>query len=167
MLRIPVLLLMIVAGLSAGPARGQRVPLLDLRPAFFKSAERLRRNRSKERPGLFCAGKRYRGLNVPASARLGFDLDAAFQRFEVKVGVLDGGRGAVRFKVLGDGKVLAATPPLFPGAAPVALEVSLERVLLLELVSFREGSGGSRGAWLEGTLESVAGRDLGGGGVLR
>jgi hypothetical protein len=98
---------------------------------------------------------------VPASARVGFDVDAAFQRFTVKVGVLDGGRGAVRFKVLGDGKVLASTPPLFPGAAPVELEVSLERVLLLELVTIAEGSGGSRGAWLDGELESVRGADLG------
>ena len=136
------------------------MPLLDLRPAFFKSPERLRRNRTRAKAGLTCDGVRYRGLSVPASSRIGFDLDAAFQFFTVHVGVLDGGRGPVRFKILGDGKVLASTPPVFPGAEPVTLGVSLEHVLLLELVTIAEGAGGSTGGWLEGELVSVPGRNL-------
>ena len=147
------------AARAAGP-RPAPIPLLDLKPAFVKGRDIVRRNRTVTRAGLYLSGERYRGLNVPSQCRLGFDLDGVFESFEVGVGVLDGGRGPIRFRVLGDGQVLAATPPLFPGAEPLRLRVDLTRVLLLELETEGDAAGSSRGAFVDGTLQPAEGKDL-------
>jgi hypothetical protein len=147
----------------AAASRPAPVSLLDLRPSFVKARDLVRRNRTVLRPGLFLVGKRYRGLNVPSSCRIGFDLDGVFESFEVTVGVLDGGREPIRFRLLGDGQVLAATPPLFPGAEPVRLRVDLSRVLLLELESEVDAGnvrGNSRGGFVDGLLQPAEGKDL-------
>ena len=110
--------------LGAAPT-GTRITLLDLRPSFLKPGNQpLLRNGTRKKPGLFIAEKRYRGLNAPLPSRVGFDLELTFTRFSVKVGLLDGAHKSAQavFRVLGDGKVLAATPPLFPGQAPFVMD---------------------------------------------
>lgn len=151
-----VCLLAALAGAGAGP--GRLVPLLDLVPDFVKGG-RLLRNRTTTRPGIFVGGQRYRGFNVPGAGRLGFHVEGAFEKIEVKVGVLDGegeGEGGVSFRVLGDGIALASTPPLFAGNPPVPLSVAIRNVLLLELIT----EGGGRAAWVEGKLTAAPDRDL-------
>jgi len=86
------------------------------------------------------------------------NLDARFSKLTVWVGVLDGGSHPIRFKVIGRGKTLASTPPLFPGKEPVKLEVDLDGVLLLELVN--SGVGASRAAWIGGVLRGAPDMDL-------
>ncbi len=154
-------LLLLASAASAAPA-GQHIVLLDLTPSFAKPAKmatRVLRNRTLNRPGLFLGGKQYRGLNCHCPSRVGFDLQATFSSFRVKVGVLDGSPSKnVTFRILGDGKVLAATPPLFVGTPPVPLEVSVKNVFLLELVV--DGTGHARGAWIDGVLTADPDRDL-------
>jgi len=154
-----VLALLLASSASAAPRGGRKVPLRDLIASFEKGASRVLRSRTTQAPGLFVGGVQLRGLNVPARSRIGFDLDARFSKLTVWVGVLDGGKGPLRFSVVGRGKTLVSTPPLFPGVAPVKLEVPLDGVLLLELVT--EGEGASRGAWIDGELVGAPGKDLG------
>lgn len=132
------------------------VPLRDLKPSFVKSSSRIERSRYRNKPGLWVAGRRHRGLSVPAGSRIGFDLDGDFTLLRIKVAMLDGTKGPMRFFVKGKGNVLAATPPLFPGAKPLELEVPLDGVLLLEL----EATGRGRGAWIGGELVGADGKDL-------
>lgn len=132
------------------------VPLLDLRPGFAQGG-RILRNRTPAKPGLYLAGKRYRGFNCPVPCRFGFDVRGAFARFTVRLGVLEGAAGAT-FRLLGDGRVLAATPPLFAGAEPIAVEVDVRDVLLLEVAI--EGAATSRAAVVEGFLHPAPGKDV-------
>jgi hypothetical protein len=135
------------------------VPLLDLVPSFEKG--RALRNRTERSPGIFVAKKRHRGLNAPVPCRIGWQLDGAFERMELKVGVLDGSpAGGVVFRLLGDGEPLLATPPLFPDAPPIPLNVTLKNVLLLELVT--EGPAGSRAAVVDARFGALPDRDLSG-----
>jgi len=135
-----------VAGIAAaGPPT---IPLRDLRPAYVRPDGRVLRSRHAGKPGLPAGGVRHRGLNVPGSCRMGFDLDGCFDALRVKVAALEGSKGPVRFLVHGRGRVLAATPPLFPGAKALELDVPLDGALLLELETRGEG----RGGWIEGQL---------------
>ena len=149
-------LLLTAAPLLAGPKAP--VPLRDLKPRFVNGRERLLRNRLPRSPGLPVAKKTRRGLSSLVPFRAGFEIDAAFERFVVSVGVIDGGREPVVFRILGDGRPLASTPPLFAGAKPVTLDVRLEGVILLELAA--EGAGKARGVFMEGKLWGAEGRDL-------
>jgi hypothetical protein len=142
---------------AAGPHGKTPVPLRDLKTRFSRT--RLYRSRTAAAPGLFLREKRYRGLCCLVPGRLGYDVDGHFARFTVSVGVLDGGRQPVRFAVYGDGKALASTPPLFAGTAPVALDVALDGVVLLELAA--DGPGQAYAAWLDGKLYGAPGKDLG------
>jgi len=135
------------------------VPLRDLIPAYTKSGERVYRSRDNVTAGLYIGKQRYRGLCVAANCRIGYEIDARFARLKLRVGVLDRSRGPIRFSVIGKGQTLASTPPLFPGAKPVELDVPLDGVLLLELVT--SGKGRDRGAWIEGKLYGAKGKDLG------
>ncbi|MHC4846973.1 MAG: NPCBM/NEW2 domain-containing protein [Planctomycetota bacterium] len=146
----------LIASTAIAKPPGKKIPLRDLHPAYVKSSARVLRSRSSSKPGLFVAAKRYRGLNVPAKSRIGYDLEGNFATLRVKVAVLDGSKGPLRFFVHGRGRVLAATPPLFPGVKPLELEIPLEGVLLLEL----EAKGRGRGAWIEGVLQGADGEDL-------
>ena len=134
------------------------VALRDIKPAFVHGGDILR-SRTSRLPGLAIRGKPHRGLNCPSPSRAGFHVDASFKRLRVDVAVLDGSRKPVAFKVIGDGRTLAATPPLFAGDKPLRLDVDITRVLLLELVAL--GDGQARALWLGGTLFPVEGRDLG------
>ena len=134
------------------------MPLRDLIPAFTKSEDRVYRSRDGATAGLFIGKKRYRGLGVSTRCRLGYEVDAQFARFKVRVGVLDRSGGPIRFSILGKGQTLASTPPLFPGAQPIELDVPLDGVLLLELVT--SGQGRHRGAWIEGKLYGAKDKNL-------
>jgi hypothetical protein len=157
MRRVTLVVLALALAAGAAPRAGTPIPLLDLRPGFSKGGK-LYRNRTREKPGLFLKGKRCRGLNAAVPSRAGFDLDGSFLRFRVRVGALDGSEDPVRFRILGDGRVLAATPPLFAGAEPLVLDVGVERVLLLELVT--EGESDARAAWVDGELVPLRDHDL-------
>jgi hypothetical protein len=148
---LSALLLLLVPAFAIDP-----VSLLDLQPGFVQGG-RILRNRTPAKPGLFLAGKRYRGYNCPVPCRVGFDLRGAFARFRVRLGVLEGAAGAT-FRVLGDGRVLAATPPLFPNAEPILVEVDVGDVLLLEIAM--GGAPTSRAAVVEGLLDPAEGKDL-------
>ena len=144
----------------AAPEAGRAVPFLDLIPAYEKAGKyRVLRNRTGNEAGLTVGGKPMRGLNCPAPSRIGFLLEGVFERMEIEVGVLQrgGGRG-VTVRVLGDGRVLASTPPLFVGQQPVRLEFALRNVVLLEFVA--EGPRGSRVVWGNGSLWGGKDRDL-------
>ncbi|MHC4958304.1 MAG: NPCBM/NEW2 domain-containing protein [Planctomycetota bacterium] len=142
----------------AGPHGNPPVALRDIKPGFAKGG-RVLRSRTPKKPGLFVKGKRHRGLNSPVPGRFGVDVDATFQKFTVEVAALDGSRGAVAFKVVGDGRVLAATPPLFAGSSPVKLEVDVSNVLLLEFIAEGERA---RAAWIGGRLWPADGKDTAG-----
>jgi len=131
------------------------VPLRDLAPRFGK----VYRSRTPDRAGLFVGGERHRGLCLRVPGRAGFELDEAFSRFEVRVAVVDGAAKPVRFSILGDGKPLASTPPLFPDAKPLELTVDVTGVVLLELAT--DGFGGADAAFLGGRLTGAPGKDLG------
>jgi hypothetical protein len=151
-------LVVLLAGLAgAGPHGKTPVPLRDLEVRFSRS--RLYRSRTAAAPGLFLAGTRHRGICCPAPARVGFDIDGYFARLTVAVGVLDGGTRPVRFRIYGDGKALASTPPLFAGAEPVGIDVDLNGVFLLELAA--DGPGAAHAAWLDGKLYGAPGTNLG------
>ncbi len=157
-----VLLCLLAAapGVAAAPDAGRAVPFLDLIPAYEKAGKyRVLRNRTGNEAGLTVGGKPMRGLNCPAPSRIGFLLEGVFERMEIEVGVLQrgGGRG-VKVRVLGDGRVLASTPPLFVGQQPVRLDCALRNVVLLELVA--EGPRGSRVVWGNGSLWGAKDRDL-------
>ncbi len=143
------------------PQGNAPVPLRDLRPRFVKAQSPLYRSRSRNKAGLWIGGQRYRGLMFHAPGRVGFELDKAFRRLTIDVAVPDGNGadphagGAVRFEVRGDGRVLVATPPLFAGQAPVALDLDVSDVVLLELVAHGKG----RAAWLGGRLRGLHGAD--------
>jgi len=159
-MRLLLLLLPFVPFAAAAEPNLRYVPLLDLVPSFEKG--RALRNRTEEAPGIFLANKRHRGLNCPVPCRMGFQLDGAFERFDVKVGILDGsgGKGGVVFRLLGDGKPLLATPPLFPDAPPIPLSVRVRNVILLELVA--EGDRDARAAFVDGRFGALQDRDLSG-----
>ena len=144
---------------AAPPDRAEPPVLLrDIKPDIVKGG-RVLRSRTDALPGLFIAGKRYRGLNCASPSRVGFHTNAAFTRLKLSVAVLDGSKRAVMFKVLGDGRTLFATPPLFAGNKPLPIDVDVTNVLLLELQAV--GDGGARAAWLGGKLFPAKGRDLG------
>jgi len=124
----PLLLLFTLAGAAPAP---EPIDLLDLQPGFVRGGKLLR-NRVENTPGITLVGKRYRGFNAPVPLRMGYDLDGAFARATLTLGAIRG-EGGVTFRLIADGKVLAATPPLFPGAAPLEVSVALDGALLFEI----------------------------------
>jgi len=148
-------LLVLLGAAGAGPAPPP-VPLRDLKPRYVKGE--LLRSRTPQSPGLPVAGKVRRGLGGAVPFRAGFEIDGHFTRLTVEVGVLDGAREPVVFRVYGDGKPLVSTPPLFAGAAPLALDVPVGGVILMEIAA--EGAGRARGAFLDGRLFGAAGESL-------
>jgi hypothetical protein len=87
-----------------------------------------------------------KGLGVHAHCRLTYSLGGAFRRFEALVGLddLEGRKGSVRIKVLGDGKVLTEEPPAERTHAdgPARIRVSVEGVKELTL-EVESASGGN------------------------
>ncbi|MDH3590358.1 MAG: NPCBM/NEW2 domain-containing protein [Planctomycetota bacterium] len=147
----------LLGAVSAAPRGKRPVPLRDLKARFVRGGK-LERSRMGNRPGLWVAGKRHRGLAITVPGRIGFDVDRNFARLTIKVAVLDGASQPARFLVIGDGKTITATPPLFPGAAPIELDVPLHGVILLELRA--EGARKARAGWIGGKLYGREGVSL-------
>ncbi len=153
------LLATLASGKPKSKIKGVPIPLRDLKPRLVKpTAKSLQRSRSGNKPGLWVGGVRHRGLGMPGSGRIAFDVDGNFTRLRVRVGVLDSGKEPVQFAIMGDGKKLVATPPLFAGAPPIQIEADLTNVVLLELVT--SGTLRSRAAWVGGTLYALPGAKL-------
>ncbi|MGQ0614965.1 MAG: NPCBM/NEW2 domain-containing protein [Planctomycetaceae bacterium] len=150
----PLLLLACLAGAALSP---EPIDLLDLQPGFVRGGKLLR-NRVENTPGITLQGKRYRGLNGPVPLRMGYDLDGAFERATLSLGVIRA-QGGVTFRLIADGKVLVATPPLFAGAAPLEVSVALDGALLFEIEA--QGGAGGRAAIVEGRLFPAAGKEMG------
>ncbi|MFQ5844852.1 MAG: NPCBM/NEW2 domain-containing protein [Planctomycetota bacterium] len=153
-------ILLLGAGVRGAPESGPRIPLLDLIPDFQEATGgRILRNRRQQAAGLSVAGRRLRGLNCPVPSRIGYVLHGAFSRLTLEVGVLEDPRGrGVRVRVLGDGRTLVSTPPLFAGQPPLRVEVPLNQVLLLELDA--PVGRGARIAWGNGELLATRDRNL-------
>ena len=85
-------------------------------------------DRSCQGDALSIAGSRYPwGIGVHADSELTFALNARYQEFRADVGIdaRIGGKGSVRFRVLGDGRELYASP-LVRGSDPQARQVRVE-----------------------------------------
>jgi alpha-galactosidase len=83
------------------------------------------------------------GLGVHATSSVRIYLGAACAKFSALVGVDDEkeGRGSVAFRVVGDGRELAATPVLLGGAAAVPIDADLTGVRMLDLQVTDGGNG--------------------------
>ncbi|MCE4556988.1 NPCBM/NEW2 domain-containing protein [Roseateles cellulosilyticus] len=83
------------------------------------------------------------GIGALADSRLQVQLPAGSQRLVAQVGVDDStrGRGRVRFEVWGDGRRLAATPPMAFNEPARELVADLRGVRLVELVAREQGAG--------------------------
>lgn len=94
---------------------------------------------SPYRTPLRVAGKPFaHGLGVLANSRLEVRASKDFKRFAASVGVDDASKGSkatVRLAVYGDGRLLARTKPLKIGARPVAVDVPVAGVDVVELVA--------------------------------
>lgn len=88
------------------------------------------------------------GLGVMVNSRLEVRLDKEFRRFRATAGALDAGAAPVRYRVYGDGKLLAEASE----AGTAELDVGVGGVQTLELVA--EGSGAGQAlAWADARLE--------------
>lgn len=98
---------------------------------------------------LNIGGKVYdNGLGVMVNSRLEVRLDREFRRFLVMPGALDAGATGVRYRVFGDGRLLAEA-----GSARAAeLVADVSGVQTLELVAEGPGSG-SAVAWADARVE--------------
>jgi hypothetical protein len=125
------------------PLGGRAVYLSDLKPAEYRHLPYLdlpwpyQRDRNVS-GGWLRAGSRpfLKGLGVHSAARLSYDLDQPYQRFQAELAIDDstGGSGSVGFRVFVDGKVKFASGPVRGGAAPVPLSVDVAGAKRLDLV---------------------------------
>lgn len=83
------------------------------------------------------------GLGVHAISSVRIYLGSACTAFSARVGVDDEkeGRGSVAFRVVGDGRELAATPVLTGGSAAVPIDADLTGVRMLDLQVTDGGNG--------------------------
>src|SRR5438067_2808237 len=122
------------------PAKYEYLPYLDERWPWAADAGVTGRD-------LRLGGSTYdKGVGVHAHCRLTYSLGGAFRRFESLVGLdeLEGRKGSVRVKVLGDGKLLTEEPPaeLTHADGPRQVRVSVEGVKELTL-EVESASGGN------------------------
>jgi hypothetical protein len=133
-------------------AGGRAVSLSDLKPAEYVYRPYLDErwpwvaDGSATGGDLRLGGATYdKGLGVHASCRLTYRLDGAYERFEALVGLdaLDGRKGQVRVRLLGDGKALdlGGTGRLSHAGGPLAVRVPVAGVKQLTL----EVEGGADG----------------------
>ncbi|MBN1422134.1 MAG: NPCBM/NEW2 domain-containing protein [Planctomycetes bacterium] len=95
-------------------------------------------DRSVTEKPMAIAGRAFaRGVGTHAPSVLRVDLDGKAKRFTALVGVDDatGGRGTIRFRVLGDGKKLLATPVIKGGEPARSIDVALDGVRHLVLLA--------------------------------
>lgn len=79
-----------------------------------------------------------RGIGVYAPSEIEYALEGRYEALTALVGVADdalpaGERGAVRFRILGDGRELFSSEPLLPGDPPQPVQVGLRGVQRLLL----------------------------------
>ena len=111
-----------------------------------------------------------RGLGVSSNSSVDLRLDGGFTTFSSTIGVDDrAGRnnGRATFQVIGDGRVLYASPVMRSGDEPLAIEVDVRGVRTLRLVvTSPEGSAQSAPAdWAQARL--IDSRSDGGGAPFR
>jgi hypothetical protein len=77
-----------------------------------------------------------KGIGAHAPSEIVLALDGRCERFTATVGVNDGrgSNGSVAFRVLADGREVAATPVVTGASAPVALDVDVTGAQRLALV---------------------------------
>lgn len=159
-LRVFTCLVLVALGAGAAGKQPPPVPLRDLKPAFVRGGGgAVLRSRTPGKRAILVAGERHRGLAWRGGGSAGFDLGGAFAKFTARVAVVDGGKAPLQFYVRADGKTRFATPPLFPGAEPLAIEASVSGAQRVTLEI--RGPGGAYGAWLGGRLHGAPGADLG------
>jgi hypothetical protein len=99
-----------------------------------------------------------KGLGMHSHSRLTYQLDGAYRRLEALVGLddLDGRRGSVRLRVLGDGKPLRLGAPgeVTHAGGPLPLSVKVEGVKELTLEVLWGGDGPVQGVvnWADARL---------------
>ena len=122
---------------------GRAVYLSDIRPDEYRFLPYLetkwpyKTDRNVTGGQLRCGGRLYvKGLGVHSAARLSYQLDRPWNRFQAEVGIDDstGGRGSVGFRVFVDGKQKYASPPIRGGMPPQAVSVDLSGAKRLDLV---------------------------------
>jgi len=87
-----------------------------------------------------------KGLGVSSNSRINASLKGAYTTFYATIGVDDragSGVGKTIFKVLGDGKTLYTSPAMSGGASPISIEVSVNGVSVLQLVTSVTGGASS------------------------
>lgn len=97
------------------------------------------------------------GIGIQSNSRLEILASKQFSRFTALAGVDDSSPdrpGGVVFRVYGDGKLLFESSPLRRGATPVAVDVDVSGVGVLELVAERTGrtAHASPVAWADARL---------------
>jgi hypothetical protein len=99
------------------------------------------------------AGRAYeKGLGTHAESKLAYYVGGGFSRFAADAGVDDfaGDAGSVQFYVFGDGRQLATTPIVTGRDAPVALDVPIAGVQVLELFATNaSGTGKDHASWAD------------------
>jgi hypothetical protein len=125
------------------PLGGRAVYLSDLEPLEFEHTPFLeliwpyRKDRNVLGGMLRSAGQWHpKGLGVHSAARLVYELDRPYRRFEAEVAIDDsaGRQGSGVFRVLLDGKQKLASPVIRGGDPPLPGSVPLESAKRLELV---------------------------------
>jgi hypothetical protein len=125
------------------PLGGRAVYLSDRRPAEYRFTPYLElawpyRTDRNVNGGMLRSGGRFwlKGLGVHSGARLTYQLDRSWSRFQAELGIDDStrGGGSVNFRVLVDGQVRLAGGPVRGGEPPVPISVDLHTARRLELV---------------------------------
>lgn len=145
------------------PLGGRVVYLSDLEPAGYRHVPYLgiswpyRRDRNVQGGWLRAGGHLYlKGLGMHSAARLSYELDGTFERFEALLALDDAaeGRGSVQFRVYVDGREQFQSPPLRGFSAPVPLSLDIRGARRLDLiVAFGERADElDRADWLDARL---------------
>ena len=148
------------------PQTGRAVYLSDIRPDEYRFLPYLetkwpyKTDRNVTGGQLRCGGRLYlKGLGVHSAARLSYQLDRPWSRFQAEVGIDDstGGRGSVGFRVFVDGKQKYASPPIRGGMPPQAISIDLAGAKQLDLVVDYGEAGDvmDHADWLECTAGEV------------
>jgi hypothetical protein len=125
------------------PLGGRVVYLSDLKPAEYHQTPYLDlawpwlADRNVSGGFLRCGGRPYlKGIGVHSEARLEYELDQPWRRFEAEVGVDDATerRGSVQFRVLVDGREKFASAIVRGGDPPLPVAVDVTGAKKLELV---------------------------------
>ena len=130
-------------GRLAAAQRPGAVFLSDIRPDEYRFLPYLdmnwpyRTDRNVTGGQLRCGGRLYmKGLGVHSAARLSYELDRPWRRFQAEIGIDDStaGRGSVGFRVFVDGKLKYASLAVRGGMPPQSVSVDLAGAKQLDLV---------------------------------